>query len=400
MSTHATTPETQHERERSRTADPGAPRKFGGLSNLTKADLMTVVDEHKATMERQERMIEALLAQVANQQTPNSNSAKRYKMPEPEKYCGGAIELDDFIALLRSNFESHGDLFPNGGPDKVKYALSFLGTWAQHPNTQMHKTEMIDPSTWGRNLRTANHACLHDFDAFAKEMLKTFGDPDRELKAAGKTFETYQQGEDESVRAYGHRIRSNWRAAGWDEDANKQVLYDLTWHGLRPGLRGKFQHLSGTKDRRFKSIDELLDTAASADTARPNRNRQRTDQNRPDDRTSKPNEDKGKKRPYRPSISTGSAVPSSIPPAIPNQSTVIPQNRPTKPRAQWIEPAEFSKRINSGQCTRCAKPGHESRECPTYAPPIRPDQLNTGSMVKRQRSFDNRQQTQHQPAKN
>jgi hypothetical protein len=304
-------------------------------------------------------------------------------MPEPEKYCGGATELDDFLALLRSNFESHGDLFPNEA-DKVKYALNFLGTWAQHPNPQMRKTEMIDPSTWGRNLRTAKHTSLQDFEAFAKEILKVFGDPDRELKAAGKTFETYQQGDDESVRTYGHRIRSNWRAAGWDEDANKQVLYDLMWHGLRPGLRGKIQHLADTKDRRFKSIDDLLDKAASADTTRQNRNRPQQE-NRASERT-KPNDDKGRKRPFRPSISTANTATS-------NNPTSTSQNRPTKPRAQWIEPAEFSKRINAGQCVRCAKTGHESRECPTFAPPIRPDQLNTGNTVKRQRSFDNRSQS-------
>jgi hypothetical protein len=49
-----------------------------------------------------------------------------YKMVDPVRYCGGPKELDRFLDALHSNFTSHGHLFPRGGPDHVKYAISLL----------------------------------------------------------------------------------------------------------------------------------------------------------------------------------------------------------------------------------------------------------------------------------
>jgi hypothetical protein len=49
-----------------------------------------------------------------------------YKMVDPVRYCGGAQELDPLLDALRSNFNSHGHLFPRCGPDHVKYVISLL----------------------------------------------------------------------------------------------------------------------------------------------------------------------------------------------------------------------------------------------------------------------------------
>ena len=35
------------------------------------------------------------------------DNTKTFKRIDPEKYCGGARELEDFIEALRANFESH-----------------------------------------------------------------------------------------------------------------------------------------------------------------------------------------------------------------------------------------------------------------------------------------------------
>jgi hypothetical protein len=56
-------------------------------------------------------------------------------MVDPISYCGGAKELDKFLETLQSNFASHKHLFPRGDPDQVKYAVSFLNTWNNHPDT-------------------------------------------------------------------------------------------------------------------------------------------------------------------------------------------------------------------------------------------------------------------------
>jgi hypothetical protein len=55
-----------------------------------------------------------------------------YKMVDPLRYCGSANELDRFLDALRSNFNSHGHLFPCGRPDYVKYTISLLDAWSNH----------------------------------------------------------------------------------------------------------------------------------------------------------------------------------------------------------------------------------------------------------------------------
>src|SRR5215204_1231519 len=103
---------------------------------------------------------------------------------------------------------------------------------------------MTDPSHWGQSLHVSNHPCLQDFDAFAEEILKVYRDPDRELNAAAKAYTELAQGPDKSVRAFGNRIRSNWREAGWDEKQHTRMLYHLTWTGLRIGIKLRIKPLA------------------------------------------------------------------------------------------------------------------------------------------------------------
>ena len=59
---------------------------------------------------------------------PEATKTKIFNMTHPERYCGGAEDLDNFLDTLRSNFQSHAHLFPHGDRDKVKYAASLLST--------------------------------------------------------------------------------------------------------------------------------------------------------------------------------------------------------------------------------------------------------------------------------
>jgi hypothetical protein len=52
-------------------------------------------------------------------------------MVNPEKYCGGAKELELFITRLRSNFRIHTHTFPDEFI-KVAYAIDHPGVWAAH----------------------------------------------------------------------------------------------------------------------------------------------------------------------------------------------------------------------------------------------------------------------------
>ena len=59
---------------------------------------------------------------------PEPMKMKIFDMTHPERYCGRAKELDNFLDTIRSNFQSHGDVFLHGDPNKVNYAASHLST--------------------------------------------------------------------------------------------------------------------------------------------------------------------------------------------------------------------------------------------------------------------------------
>jgi hypothetical protein len=62
-------------------------------------------------------------AAIRAQRTERSTVGRRpniYKLVDPVRFCGGAKELDRFLDALRSNLNSHGHLFPRGGPDHAK----------------------------------------------------------------------------------------------------------------------------------------------------------------------------------------------------------------------------------------------------------------------------------------
>jgi len=101
-----------------------------------------------------------------------------YKMVDPVRFCGGAKELDRFLDALRSNFNSHSHLFPPGGPDHVKYAISLLDARSNHQNLTLRQTAMTDPSEWAGDLSAESDPCIQDFDHFSQEMAKVYGDKD------------------------------------------------------------------------------------------------------------------------------------------------------------------------------------------------------------------------------
>jgi hypothetical protein len=99
-------------------------------------------------------------------------------MVDPVRYCSGAKELDRFLDALRSNLNSHGHLFPRGGPDHVKSAISHLDAWRNHQYTTLRQTAMTDPSEWAVDLSAASDPCLQDFDLISHDMAKVYGDKD------------------------------------------------------------------------------------------------------------------------------------------------------------------------------------------------------------------------------
>jgi len=157
---------------------------------------------------------------------PEPMKMKIFDMTHPERYCGRAKELDNFLDTIRSNFQSHGDVFLHGDPNKVNYAASRLSTWNNHLDPAQRQTQITDPVEWLRDLRRDTSPCLEDVEVFSEEMQKMYGDKDRKLNAPMKRMTEFLQGANDLVRVYANRIKANWRAAGWLPQDNKN-LYEI-----------------------------------------------------------------------------------------------------------------------------------------------------------------------------
>jgi len=187
-------------------------------------------------------------------------------MDDAVRFCSGAKELDRFVDVLRSNFNCQGHLFPRGGPDHVKYAISLLDAWSNLQNPTLRQTAMTDPSEWAGNSAADSDPCLQDLDLFPQEMAKVYGDKDRRRVAVITLIQGYIQLPHKLVRAYANRLNANWRQAGRNLQKHEEVLYDIAWAGLRNSLKniiGTMTHACG----RFDTLEEIfVKAAASEDT--------------------------------------------------------------------------------------------------------------------------------------
>jgi len=357
--------------------------------------LADVVEQQRATMERQERMIEFLFKQNTELLSRRESTSKndKFDMTNPRRYCGGPRELDTFLGSLRSNFRTHSHLVSDGDTDKVQYALDHLGSWSNHRNYTLHKTSMIDPITWSQDLLNTNSQCLYNFDLFVSEIRKMYSDKDRKLNAGTRLYLEFRQGHyhpDESVRAYVNRLRQNWREAGWDKEQQKLSCYHMIWAGLKPELHPKVKPFTN-EDEMIDSIDELFNRAVDVET-QPQKY-DTSQQQRQDGETSYKG---GRKRGYRPSISESKDAPKEAPkPDKPKPSGGGKQS--DLPPAPWVSSEVSEKRKASRKCSRFAG-DHISFKCPKFSRATYPDKLTPGDskdggngQIKSQRAFDTQQ---------
>jgi hypothetical protein len=335
-------------------------RQFRQLQDEMEAVRAELHDEKEAN--RRHRSTTVLpIREPPPSSTPQPTSSKVFKMKDPAKFCGGAIQLDRFLTQVKLLFVSHGIHFPRGDPDKVQYAMGLLGTWAEHVDESLRKTQMTDPSEWATERIMAGSECLQDWDLFENEIRKMYGDRNRQLDAASRAIAEYSQGvldTNETVIAFGNRIQSNWREAGWkgvQEDAlGQRMLYDLVWSGLRPGIKARVKPFAG-EDGRFESIDELLKKAQDVEI-KPSRDK------RPQQpATTAEKGGKDKKR-HRDSAST--PAPTTQPSNSRDNSAPRRSNLPPAP---WVDRDTRDQRRERGLCMRCGGSGHKTYQCPKYS---------------------------------
>ena len=168
----------------------------------------------------------------------------------------------------------------------------------------------------------------------------------------------YEQTSRESVREWKNRLQELWRQAGW-LGKHEEVLYGIAWAGLHDAIKTRIAPLA--VDGKFKTLDELFEKAAAAE-------RRREPEQRND--SSKQSQSQSKKRQHSGSVAK-------------TQETTATVSKPDgRPRAPWVSKDVYMQRVRDGQCVRCAKKGHEGKDCRTYAPAAGPPAL------KKQRSFD------------
>jgi hypothetical protein len=85
-------------------------------------------------------------------ENPRSQS-QSVRMVDPLQSCYEANELDKFVDTLRSSFASFKDPLPRGDHNQVKYAVSSLDTWNNHPNPAQWQMENTDPSEWANEVQ-------------------------------------------------------------------------------------------------------------------------------------------------------------------------------------------------------------------------------------------------------
>jgi len=329
---------------------------------------------------------------LQRRRSSTSDSKDKFEMARPKSYCGGARELETYLGSLRSNFRTHKHL-SHHDTDNVQYALDHLGSWAHHTDRDMQKTTMIDPIPCGQDLQKTNSTCLHNFDHFVGEMQKMYGDEDRRLNVAKKSYVNFPQGYDnanENLRAYANRLRWKWREAEWDEVQFQPMLYNMGWGGLKADSLPKLKPFTNA-DGKFNSIDELFDRAADVETEL-----ERDDklQQTPPGESSRPG---GRKLNFRPSIPEMKNVPKNL--SKPDKSDK-PSGRKDLPPSPWVTGDVYSSRKANGKCLQCGD-DYKTFQCPKYSKPNFQDRLTPGDgkdkykdekcgnrQIKRQRSFD------------
>jgi len=256
---------------------------------------------------------------------------------------------------------------------------------------------MTHPNQWSSELQIAQAECLRNWNPFEMEIREMYGDPDRQLDPSTQARAEYMQGAldpNETVKAYSNRLRSTWREAGWKADHKDahQILYDIIWAGLRPGIKARVKPFTGETGR-FSSIDELFKRARDVEI-KSNRDRDRRTQPAP---TAEKSNGKDKKRPH-PSSSTSRDLATTQ--STSGSSSRNVQSHSKLPPAPWVDRPTIHKRKERGQCTRCGDSTHKSWACPKYSRPPLPAHMQDQDREDRQDREKRQKPTDTQQAKN
>jgi len=103
-----------------------------------------------------------------------------------------------------------------------------------------------------------------DFHLVSQEMPKVYRDNDPQFVAVIPHMKGYIQRPQESVSAYGNRLKADWRQAGWNLQKHKGILYDVAWAGFHNSLKFKVRLMTPTRVW-FDTLDKFFDNAVASE---------------------------------------------------------------------------------------------------------------------------------------
>jgi len=155
------------------------------------------------------------------------------------------------------------------------------------------------------------------------------------------------------VRVYANRIKANWIAAGWLPQDNKN-LYEITWSGLRLGLKFKIKPLN-PRNGKFDSMKELFDRAADSEVKPDSKTPQQQQPHQQQKQSGESSQQGSRKYNFRPSISELAEV------LNPEKSKLDKDDKHSL--ARWVSPEFYETRKSEGKCIHCRSPKHKTFRC-------------------------------------
>lgn len=249
---------------------------------------------------------------------------------KPSEYDGkDRNQATTFLAQVQMYINGNTLLFPTED-SKVLFASTYLRgrafSWFEP-----RMTKGVDP-------------LLHDFTLFKTELLKAFGDPDREATMARKLKNLKQTG---SASAYRTEFDNICQYLTWNDTALKSSFYD----GLRPEVKDALAYVldepskfSDYQDLVIRIDQRLYDRKVEARGGTSNKS------NDNKKKTTGHNQSSNKSNSDKP-------TPKTDPGAMDLDGT---NNRKFKP----LTPAERQRRMENKLCLYCGEPGHRAQDCP------------------------------------
>ena len=139
-------------------------------------NLVNVLEQQRAMVKRQERLIEFLFKQHTELLSPAESTGKndKFDVTQPRHLCGGVCELDTFLGFPHSSFRTQCNHFSHCGTHMVQDALDYLASWSNHYDYTLNKLSLIEQITCWQHILTQDSTWNPDFDFFVKEMQNMF----------------------------------------------------------------------------------------------------------------------------------------------------------------------------------------------------------------------------------